>query len=281
MKCFPCIVSFALILCAWKVEGQQTNDNGRVQENIAITLACSKSEIVAGENVPLEITITNRAPYDIIISPLQPFLYLDLVVEQNGKRVPPQLKKAIQPWEDVSLASCIMAKRTEDLCTWFPLGLYQGEFDVYFTYVPLKRDRDVMLRSNAIHLKVLARTADQESAYLEYVAVLSSSGKDAIEKASIFLKQHKSSMFETRVCIELANRYVTQQEFDKVIKILNTGLAQGRFTNMETIRGRYLIARSLRGTGRLQEAIAEIERIQEPWAKKEAANWRQIDGLKD
>jgi len=277
MKWVSVFVTIAMAEGVFSVDAQQLKGIEKLTEtNVVIALSSPKSEIMAGENMPFAITIKNCESKHVVVSPLQPFLYLNLIVNHKGKRVFPQIKKSLSPDEAINIEQGAVIQKEVDLCTWFPLGLFEGEFEVHITYVPERNNRALVFKSNAIHLKVIARTAEQEKAYQDYIAVLSSSGKEAVEKASVFLAQHRDSMFEGRVRIELANRYLAQKDWGQAIDVLSQSLSQRSLTNAEITKGRYLVARSLRGSGRFSEAVLELEKIQEPWARREADAWRQM-----
>lgn len=275
MKWVSIFTALAIEASTLSADAQQIENIGKLTEtNYVITLSSSISEIVAGENVSFGVALNNRAPKSIVVSPLQPFLYLNLIVNHNGERVPPQVKISLSPDEDINIGQGEIIPKEIDLCTWFPLGLFEGVFELYVAYVPEKNNRDLEVKSNTIHLRVVARTAEQENAYQDYVAVLSSSGQEAIEKGSVFLDQHENSMFEGRVRIELANRYLAQKDWGHAIDIMSES-NQMELTNAEMTKGRYLIARALRGSGRFSEAVSELEKIQESWARREANTWRR------
>jgi len=234
------------------------------QDHLNIKLICPKHEIIAGENLGFQVVISNSSQR-ICIAPPQFMLYLNLIVQTGGTNVPYQIKRSHQSFGDIEIAANSTMTIDEDLCTWFPLGLFAGEFTLSMAYIPNKEDRSFTLRSNTIQITVAPRSPEQEMEYEAFVGILSSSRKEAIQKATQFLVTYSNSIFEPRVRLELAGRYLTAGDYDSANKVLEGILFFSSATIREKGSKHYLSARVMKAQGRFAEAIVEAEKCPSLW----------------
>jgi len=249
------------------IEGQYASKLSEPQ--LGVKLSAAKNVVTAGENFALRVTLKNLSDREATVSPLQPFAFLRIIVESEGKLKPQQVKRRVAPEPDVTLRPAQQIQKELDIGTWFPHGLYTGSCKIHISYQP-DRNRRGMIESNVVEVEVKARTAEQENEYQDFVKILRASGDKANEKCHQFLKQHKGSMFEPRVRLELAGRYGAWKQFEKVHEPLGTEFAQASPTKREQITGLYFRTRAFRDSGKFQEALTLAESINEAWAKREA-----------
>ncbi len=268
------LVAVVLVLSSRALLSAQDMPGGQEGPNVKLELSCPRKEIVAGENVAFRLTLRNLSEADLEVSSLQSLAFLVPRVMSAGELVRPKLIK-VKPGPSVTLAAGEALEAEVDLCTWFPRSLHSGSFQVSFLYGPNRGNRDVVVQSNVINLEVGPRTDDQEGAYQEFLAILRASGDEAVEKCKQFLAQRKGSMFDARVRLELAGRYLTKKEYEKVKEVFGSEFSQGSPTSVEVAFKHYLVGRSLRAQGKLAEAIPELEKTDARWAIHEVESWRR------
>jgi hypothetical protein len=240
---------------------------------IKVTIACPKTTIVAGENLEFSVTIHNTSDKDVSTAPLQPFAFLTLHVESEGKVIPPGVKVLLSHVDpDVALNPGQTLKKDRDLCTWFPDGLYAGTLEVSAEYFPDRNDRNIVLRSNVVKLVVEARTAEQEKEYQDFVEMQRAGDDGAFIKCREFLKRHPKSMFEPRVRLWCAGYPDIIKDIDKIEELLGEAFERSSPTRTERTSARYLRARTLEGNGRFKEALSVLQDVDEPWAATRRRN---------
>ena len=242
--------------------------------SLKVGIVCSKREIIAGENLGLQITISNISNKAVCIAPPQPVLYLNLIVQSGGTNIPPQVKRSLQSFGNIEIAANGKIIIDEELCTWFPLGLYAGEFILSASYIPNKDARRFTIRSDTVHITVVPRSSEQEVEYKDFVGIISSSGNEAIRKGALFLTTHSNSMFEPRVKLELAGRYLTVGDYGSANKMLEGVSILPSATTTEKGRKHYLSARVMKAQGCLSEAIIEAEKCPSLWVANEVQVWK-------
>ena len=251
------------------VHAQEVGPKRRAAPQVKLTISCAKNTIVAGENLEFSVMLQNTSDKIVSVAPLQPFAFLTLHVEAMGNVIRPHLKVLLDRLDpDVSLRSGQTVKVKRDLCTWFPLGLYAGTFQVSVAYSPDRNDRNIVLRSNVVELVVKARTPEQEKHYQDFVEILRASGKEAINKCQQFLKQHPKSMFEARVRLAYAARLDLKKDVDEIEKVLGEAYEHSSPTRPQKDVAREIRARSLETNGRIKEAISVLQDVDEHWANE-------------
>ncbi len=268
------LVAAVLVLFSPGLVSAQDMPAGDEEPDLRLDLSCPRERITAGENVVFKLTLRNLSNEDLEVSPLQPVVFLGLRVVSAGEEVAPQVKVLAAPWASVALAAGKVLEADVDVCSWFPLSLHSGSFQLSFSYYPIAGNRNVVVQSNVIHLEVSPRTDDQGKAFKDFVAILRATGDEAVERGEQFLAQHKGSMFDARVRLELARRYLTRKEYEKVREVLGGEFTRSSPTSVETALRCDLTARSLRAQGRLADAISELEKTDAPWAASEVERWR-------
>lgn len=238
-----------------------------------IRLICPKHEIVAGENLGFQVVISNSSQR-IRVAPPQSMLFLNLIVQTGGTNIPPQVKRLLQPFGDVEIAANDKIIIDEELCTWFPLGLYAGKFVLSISYIPDRGNRRLAIMSNTIQITVTPRSPEQEEQYKAFVDILSLSGKEAMQKTTQFLATYSNSMFEPRARLELARRCLTAGDYDSANKVLEGMANLSSATIHEIDRKHYFSARVMKAQGRLAEAIAEAEKCPSFWVTNEVQVWK-------
>lgn len=244
------------------------NEAGNSQ-GLNITLEGLKRQIVAGENLGLRIVISN-ATQRIQVAPPQPFAFLNLIVQQNGVNVPYQIKRSLQLFGDIAIEANSAITINEDLSTWFPLGLSAGEFSLSLDYIFNRADRSLALRSNPVPITVLPRSQEQEAQYQAFVGIFSA----PIQAATQFLATYPDSMFEPRVRLELAKRYLATGDFDSANRALEEISTLASATALEIDLKHYFSARTLKAQGNLLEAILEAEQCPALWVINETQYWK-------
>lgn len=262
------VLAIYLLGVSWLIAQDQGN-----RPHLDIELVCPKNKIVAGENLGFQVVISN-AFHSIRIAPPQPMLYLNLMVQTGATNIHPQVKRLLQPFSDIEIAANDKIIIDEELCTWFPLGLYAGEFTLSMSYIPNRENRHFAIRSNTIQIKVAPRSPEQEVEYNAFVGILSSTGKEAMQKATQFLATYSSSIFEPRVRLELAGRYLTAGDYDSANNVLDGMSILPSATILEKSGKHYLSARVMKAQGRLAEAIAEAEKCPSLWVTNEVQVWK-------
>ena len=272
LKRISCVAALVLMVAGSAVLADEAASK-LAEPQLGVKLSAAKNVVTAGENFDLHVTLKNLSDREATVSPLQPFAFLRIVVESEGKLLPSQVKVLLSPEPDVALRPAQQIQKELDIGTWFPLGLYAGSFKIHFSYQPDQNRagmRAGMIESNVVEVEVKARTAEQENEYQDFVTILRASRDKVIERCEQFLKQHKGSMFEPRVRLALAARYGAWKQFEKVHESLGTEFAQASPTKREQIRGLYFRTRAFRESGKLQEALTLAESVDEYWAKHEA-----------
>jgi hypothetical protein len=234
-----------------------------------VEVALAKTNLVAGENVEITVTLENPLDKEVEVTPLQPFGFLELNVEENGKRVPNQLKVTLEGLDkDTVIGPKKFVSRRLDLCTWFPLGLYAGEFDVGMIYYPNRNDRSVTVKSGAVRVRVDARTPVQEKEYNQYVEILRSSGGPDLQLVKKFLEEHPGSMYEPRVRLFWAGAVDLKAQGNVVADVLGAVFASAAPTKAEMDAAADLRSRSLMANNRDEEALAVLEGVEGGWASQ-------------
>ena len=274
LKQYTLGVIYVAVVCNLSgVSGTLAQDKADNTPRFDVKLVCPKHEIVAGENIEFQVVISNLSQR-IRVAPPQSMLFLDLIVQKGGTNIPPQVKVMHDPLGDIEIEANSTMTIDEELGTWFPLGLYAGEFTLSMSYIPDRNNRQFAIMSNTIKITVKPRSPEQEKQYKAFLDILSSSGKEAIQKSTQFLATYSNSMFEARVRLELGARYLKDREYDSANRVLDEILTLPSATVFEQQEQHYFSARVMKAQGRLAEAIAEAEKASPLRIKHELQVWK-------
>jgi len=269
---WPRTMLLAACLAAGVGAGAEERPAQSFETLLRLRATVASPTLTAGQNLEILAVLANGSDKEVTVSPLQPHAFVTLRVEDDGKVLPSHVKASLVHWPDVTLRPGQQVQQGLDLCTWFPLGLYEGSFRVRVVCFPDRLDRRRAIESGEIEIRVNGRTAEQEKAYQDFVAILRARREDAIANGYDFLQQHPGSMFQPRVRLHLA---AVMGEGDTET-LLGEAFERASPTPAERVAARYYRARALRERGKLEQAISLLESVPEPWAVSEVATMRHL-----
>jgi hypothetical protein len=248
-------------------------------EGLELGLSVAKTALVAGENVEIVLTLKNIGPTPVRATALQPFMYLNPHIEADGKVLPQQVFPHVAVLEPpLVLQPKQSVQRVVDLATWYPIGLYAGEFAMRFEHRQVLGGRQLFsLRSNTISLKVAARDEREEAAFKAYLALQDGGREHAHERYREFIEKHAGSIFEARARLDYVcaiDENVTNLEVAR--GVLGADFEKTNPTRYEGLKARWLLAWLLTRADRLEEAISVLKGLDDLGYSAERKRMQQI-----
>jgi hypothetical protein len=245
---------------------------------VVLRISLSKEEFVAGENVDIRMVLENRTDAPAKVAPPQFFAFVMPHVVQNGQIMPSQIRVSLFLRPDITIGPHQSVETWADLGTWYPLGLRSGPCTIGIEYRPDRKDRSVVVYSNAVDVRVRERNETEEEQYQAFRSILRAPSKDVQTRARSFLEKHPGSMFACRVRLEAATRNRPGVQF--VDDMLGQSFERQNPTRRELALAREFRARAYEENGRLEEAVALLALIDEPWATRKKAGLERTIALK-
>jgi hypothetical protein len=246
---------------------------------VALKVSLSKERLLAGENVDIHIVLENPTDQPLTVSPLQCFAFVSPRVEGDGRVFGSAVEALLASYDqDVTLLPHRSVEKWVDLATWYPVGLPAGQFTFAVAYTPERKHRKTRVLSNKVSLEVLPRSEVEEEEWQAYVAALSARSKDMRRLAENYLDKYPKSVYTCRVRILAAT--VPGTPLTLVDEMLGESFEGCAPTRRELALAHEFRARAYEENGRLEDAVALLALIDEPWAKEKKAGLERTIAFK-